>query len=122
MIEFLIVIAARLVWQVYCDVPTAFLFWSLCLGFELYDGHTAPFLLVGLAMNALVVLANDGYMPVIGGRGKATSVWKPAQATDRLLFLADRFPLRLWIFTLILSIGDFFILISIVAQSFGWKL
>jgi hypothetical protein len=57
---------------------------------------------LGAGMNAAVMLANGGWMPVFDKTTPAQGVWRPAEASDRLLFLADRFAG--------FSLGDFLIL------------
>jgi hypothetical protein len=60
-------------------------------------------ILMGAAMNALVTLANDGKMPVIGN-AHTSSIWVKGTG-KHLLFLCDRFNGG-WF---VLSLGDFFI-------------
>jgi hypothetical protein len=79
-----------------------FVLTSIVLSFE----WTKCFLLAGAVMNCATMLANGGAMPVLGLIKASHSVWRPALATDHLLFFADRFAG--------FSIGDFLIFTSMV--------
>ncbi len=59
---------------------------------ESSDFGNKPFLTFGILSNALVTLANDGFMPVAARRqlaGPARSLWVQRASGQRLLFLAD---------------------------------
>jgi hypothetical protein len=47
------------------------------------------FSLTGAAMNAVVIIANGGYMPVVG-LDEPTGIWRPADSGSHLLLIADR--------------------------------
>lgn len=99
----MILLVLRIVWQVYPGVFTCLAFWAVALISGVHDDAPGRWVwLTGTACNALVTLANGGYMPVLGPEGKnAFSLWVSGGESHRLLWLADRF----WGF----SIGDFFI-------------
>lgn len=63
--------------------------------------------MIGLLCNGLVIVANAGYMPVLNAFAKFENYgcWRLAKESDRFLFLCDRFPMLIGIF----SIGDFFL-------------
>ena len=75
---------------------------------------------VGAALNGTVMVANDGYMPVIGKpEGFQTAIWVSAETHGNLLFLADRMALGG------VSPGDIFIgigmLVSLAAGIAHWR-
>jgi hypothetical protein len=64
-------------------------------------------MLCGLIMNALVIQANAGTMPVVGMPAKlhpVSPLWRAATSNTRLLFLADQGRLGLF------SVGDLVLL------------
>jgi hypothetical protein len=66
-------------------------------------------MLCGLLLNALVMQANAGAMPVVGMPSSvhpANSLWRAASSTTRLPFLADQAQLGLF------SIGDIALLLG----------
>ena len=109
MLETLGVVGLRVAWQIWPGLLTCSVFWGACLVSDAFSlsalsgGMLLSKILTtsGAGLNAVVTLANRGYMPVIGG--SHFSLWVTAKAGEhRLLWLADRF----WGF----SIGDFAIL------------
>jgi hypothetical protein len=115
-------LAARILWTRKPGLLTCGLFWGsplvlVTLGFEVVPSQ---FLLVGgLACNALVTLANGGYMPVRAQwrqRGPARSLWVQRTSGQHLLFLADNFGNR-WIR---FSVGDVLIAAGIVLSIAGY--
>jgi hypothetical protein len=113
-----ITLAARFIWQWKPNLWTCLLFWAVAIGFDILNIRRNPavswryFALLGVICNALVTLANGGFMPVLGKSGSFISVWVKANTSHRLLFLADRF----WGF----SIGDFFILGALLSSLLFW--
>lgn len=91
------IIGVRVLWQRRPGLLTCCLFWVVAaalIGFAwtwtVYQG----FLAAGIACNALVTLANGGYMPVASHRklaGPARSVWVQREDAKYLLFLGDNF-------------------------------
>lgn len=61
---------------------------SLELGFSNIDIHSHILLLVGIAMNAIVTMSNNGYMPVClyDNNIYAHAMWMQALPTDKMLF------------------------------------
>jgi hypothetical protein len=75
--------------------PRATTFWAIVacgnLCFLLWGRFRLASLLslAGAAMNATVIIANGGYMPVVGLE-EPMGAWRPADAGSHLLLLADR--------------------------------
>lgn len=72
---------------------TALPFWTLTIfaAVTWWCGRE-PFrwlVILGAGLNAAVVLANGGQMPVVGG-AMASGIWRPPTSADRLLWLADQ--------------------------------
>jgi hypothetical protein len=114
----MIVLALRVVWQFLPNIYTCLLFWAVVFASLALDHSREPFRyvrLIGVMMNALVTIANGGFMPCVGTNYSLISVWKPASLTPgRLLFLCDRFGG--------FSIGDFFIFGSLLLWLAAWSL
>ncbi len=111
MLEALGVIGLRMLWQIWPGLLTCSVFWGACLTSDAIKLPTLTGALLiskilttsGAGLNAVVTLANRGYMPVIGG--SRFSLWVAASPGEhRLLWLADRF----WGF----SVGDFAIVLG----------
>jgi len=120
------IIGARVIWQVEPGLSTFLffiaVFWAILLlpkkrfsdpppqwgsKFLDYSSNLAPAcVLVGILSNMTVILANGGYMPVVGD-GDSYSIWVTATNKHNLLFLADRFAG--------FSLGDFFLIGGLIA-------
>ncbi len=117
-----VLLAARVLWQRRPGLASCALFWACALVFVLLGWSAAPsqfILVLGIASNASVTLANGGYMPVAAHRrldGRTRSLWVQRHSGQRLLFLADNFGTRFVRF----SVGDVLLLIGIVASLFGY--
>jgi len=102
----------RIIWQLSPSFLTCAVFWLAVADAEYRYLRSDPkvnwwartLLLIGVGMNAVVTLANDGRMPVLG-KFKPMSLWVVGTG-KHLLFLCDRFDGGWAIF----SIGDFFII------------
>ena len=99
----------RLVWQIRPNLFTCALFWatSFWWAFTRPSFHSDVsdwFGNAGIAANALVTLANGGFMPVVGAKGRF-SLWVVSDRHHRLLWLADRYKVGPFVF----SVGDFLI-------------
>lgn len=102
----LILLALRFMWQKNPGLPFALVFWGTALVMDLMEPQSFGSIVshAGALSNMIVVLANEGYMPVVGDRhGSMFSVWKAADEDSKLLFLADQTKWRG------MSIGDFLI-------------
>lgn len=116
-------IAARVLWQNYPGIWPCLLFWIIALADEPLRwgelGGRRKFCyvlaVVGAISNALATLANGGHMPVSGDH-KFTpgSLWIPMTESSRLPFLCDIFAG--------FSIGDFFIIGSLLLLLLNWSL
>ena len=83
--------------------------WSAFLRKRAIPRHCIAIAAMGAAMNAIVVLANEGYMPVHGMPAEfQEGIWRSAEEGGNLLVLADRMS---WGGA---SPGDFFLLAGIV--------
>jgi hypothetical protein len=117
----------RVLWQYYPTFWMCALFWSVVALSEwqlirmkrerkaAINWWTRTPMLMGVAMNALVTLANDGKMPVLGDHHHLVSVWVVGTG-KHLLFLCDRFNGGFAIF----SLGDFFIIGGILLGILFW--
>lgn len=88
----------RVVWQVDTGLFTCMLFWIAAVRFGVREvlqtnrqssRILARVSLVGLLCNAVVTIANGGYMPVVGDGITNLSVWVTSTEATRLLWLAD---------------------------------
>lgn len=117
----------RVLWQYYPSLWACALFWIMVAfsewqlirirkekGKEINWWTRTP-MLMGVAMNAIVTLANDGRMPVLGDSHHLVSVWVVGTG-KRLLFLCDRFNGGFAIF----SLGDFFIIGGLLLGILLW--
>lgn len=118
MLEILIALGLRVVWQVKPFLLTCAIFWAFEIYAHLDSITNFSFIgtpgLVGLACNALVTLGNGGRMPVIG-YSRSFSLWVKAYdlKKPRFLKLCDRYPLfktKDGDPAFVFSIGDVFIL------------
>lgn len=112
----MISLGLRIFWQLYPGLLMASLFWAWVLVFNGWSFKKKPrwwkaIVLIGALSNALVVLANGGYMPVTN-LDNQISLWVPATDKHTLLFLADRY--IGW------SLGDFFILTGLGIGLVQW--
>jgi hypothetical protein len=89
----MLIIAARIIWQIYPNLLCCMGFWAVVLWLNRPTKKSPRALLVflGSACNAFATIANDGKMPVLGRYGSPVSVWRTAQPGDHLLILCDRF-------------------------------
>lgn len=112
----------RILWQYYPSLWACALFWGM-VAFSEYqliqlkrkrkakiNWWTRGIILTGASMNAIVTLANNGRMPVLGQHSFA-SIWVQGDG-KHLLFLCDRFHG--------FSLGDFFILGGISLSILSW--
>jgi hypothetical protein len=117
-----LLLAARLFWQRRPNFLTCALFWALALVLILTTWSTTVsqfFFLIGIALNAVVTLANGGFMPVAvrgRGRGQPRSLWVQQESGQRLLILADNFGNRFIRF----SVGDAFLAVGLVLSLAGF--
>lgn len=113
-----LIIPTRVLWMVYPNLLTCALFWTTMLAWRIdarESNWANPVAVAGLALNAVVTLANWGYMPVVGrGPEQSFSLWVTAAGSHHLLFLADY--TAWWGF----SIGDGLILGSWAALFLWW--
>jgi hypothetical protein len=120
-VQFVVLLGARLLWQRRPGLATCGLFWGIAFAgvLEGWSLSASQFLLaLGILCNALVTLANGGFMPVAAHRrldSRARSLWVERQSGQKLLFLADNFGTRFLRF----SIGDLFLLAGIVLAFLG---
>ena len=115
------IVAARVIWQRGPNVFTCALFW-IAASAILVIGWTWTvyqlLLAAGIACNALVTLANGGFMPVASHRklsGPARSVWVQRENARHLLFLGDNWGNRFVRF----SIGDTLLAAGIALSIFN---
>lgn len=100
--------AVRTYWQMEPGPATAAAYWSGLLvvlswslhRFSLMKTSTGVLLLSGFALNAIVTLANGGFMPIPGD--EQHGVYEPLTDDTKLSWLADVLPLKS-------SIGDWFV-------------
>jgi len=113
----------RILWQAFPSLWACILFWVVISGIEIQyirkplqkiNWWTKTPILLGMCMNALVTLANNGRMPFFG-HIKAKSLWVLGTG-KHLLFFCDRFETRWAIF----SIGDFFIIGGLLLSLLIW--
>lgn len=109
----IIVLLLRLLWQMYPSLWTCVPFWAGVAFMEYEFIKTAKRInwwtktpiLIGASMNALVTIANKGYMPFLGSpKEHSISLWVVGTG-KHLLFLCDRFDISIGY----ASLGDFFI-------------
>ena len=116
-----VLLGARLLWQRRPNLATCATFWGIAFVVGLLPWSTtwSQFVLgAGILSNALVTLANGGFMPVAAHRrlrGRAHSLWVQRESGQKLLFLADNFGTNFIRF----SIGDALLLTGIILASFG---
>jgi len=74
--------------------------------------------LIGVFLNWLVITVNGGQMPVVDYRWQIPRgvPWRYARFGDHLLWLADRFPYRNFVF----SVGDVLILLGALVFLASW--
>jgi hypothetical protein len=116
------ILTARMVWQRRPGLFTCALFWTISVVFiVLLDWSitlSQLLLTLGLVLNAVVTLANGGFMPVATQRrlgSNARSLWVQRESGQRFLFLADNYGTRFIRF----SVGDTFLLFGIILSFFG---
>lgn len=107
----------RIIWQMWpgmftCSLFWVVVFWSMNYSYGRTHDWTVLVSALGALMNAIVTIANKGYMPVLSKLGNPLSVWVPADSTHRFLFLCDRFAG--------FSIGDFFIFAGLGLALMRW--
>ena len=119
----IVLLAGRFLWQKRPGFTTCCLFWVgsffviVVLGWV--DALSQYLLAAGIASNALVTLANGGFMPVASHRklsGPARSLWVQRTSSQRLTFLADNFGNNVFRF----SIGDVLLLFGIILSFIGY--
>jgi hypothetical protein len=116
-----VVLGARLLWQRRPNPGTCATFWTVAFVVVLLPWSVAFSQLAlgaGVLSNALVTLANGGFMPVAAHRrlqGSARSLWVQRESGQKLLFLADNFGTN----SIRFSIGDALLLIGIVLSGLG---
>ena len=89
----MLIIAGRIIWQMYPNLWCCIGFWCLVLWLnrpERKSLQTIP-VFVGALCNAVATIANGGKMPVLGKYGSPVSVWRAARLGDHVLILCDRF-------------------------------
>ena len=115
-------LGARVLWQRRPNELSCVAFWCVALVVMLVPWSLAVSQLVlgaGILSNALVTLANGGFMPVASHRklrGSARSLWVQRESGQKLLFLADNFGTNFIRF----SVGDVLLLTGIVLASIGY--
>lgn len=118
---FALVLGARLMWQRRPNLSTCATFWAIAFVLVLlpWSAALSQFVLgAGILSNALVTLANGGFMPVAAHRrirGSARSLWVQRESGQKLLFLADNFGTSAMRF----SVGDVLLVAGIVLSSLG---
>lgn len=116
-----VLLGARLVWQRRPNLVSCATFWVVAFTVALLPWSTtwSQFVLgSGILSNALVTLANGGFMPVASHRklrGSARSLWVQRESGQKLLFLADNFGTS----SIRVSVGDALLLVGILLASFG---
>jgi len=124
-LSFLGFITFAILWHIYTNLPICYLFWGSIFTFFSLDvviriqrqenivTIVAVFIfLLGATLNATVILANGGFMPVVDETAETFNIWVVATDKHNLLFLADRFAG--------FSLGDFIILSSIALRFCNW--
>lgn len=96
----ILMVIGRMLWTDYPTVWFCAAFWLAALAWDGLNLFTASSrknqvfwasVNIGGYLNAIVTLANNGKMPVIGHGVSGESVWVVANESHRLLFLCDRF-------------------------------
>lgn len=96
---FVAIIVRFAYWGNYPSIVSASVFWTLATTYGVLFIITASnrftrlgwiIMRIGGSLNMIVVLANGGFMPVVGGES-SKGLWVVATESHRLLFLADRF-------------------------------
>ncbi len=114
-------VSARLLWQRRPNLVSCATFWGFAFLMVLLPWSTtwSQFVLgAGILSNALVTLANGGFMPVATHRrlrGSARSLWVQRESGQKLLFLADNFGTNFIRF----SVGDVLLVTGVLLASFG---
>ena len=85
------IIGLRLLWQWKPGFFTCLIFWSVVGAGLSYDHLQDLPLILGIASNALVTLANGGFMPVKGARRQRFSLWVRSTKAHRLRGLGDNY-------------------------------
>jgi hypothetical protein len=112
---------ARLLWQRRPHLLTCAAFWCIASVVVLLPWSTTLsqfVILAGVFSNAVVTLANGGFMPVASHRrlqGSARSLWVQRESGQKLLFLADNFGTR----SLRFSVGDVLLFLGIILAFAG---
>lgn len=111
----------RVAWQMAPSVAICGIFWVATIAFMVvqireevlrpWSRRFAWVTVVGAVLNAVVTIANGGYMPVLG-QDVSLSVWTTATDSHVLLFLADQYAG--------FSVGDFFIFAGILGRLGYW--
>ncbi|MEO8457602.1 MAG: DUF5317 family protein [Chloroflexota bacterium] len=117
-----LILGARILWQRRPGLLPCALFWGtsavlLAVGWQWAISQFV--LIAGIASNAIVTLANGGFMPVATHRklaGPARSVWVQKSGDTRLNWLGDNFGNRFVRF----SIGDVLLLAGIIVSIAGY--
>jgi hypothetical protein len=116
-----VLLGARVLWQLRPNLVTCVAFWTVALFVGLLPWSTtwSQFVLgAGILSNAVVTLANGGFMPVASHRklrGSARSLWVQRESGQKLLFLADNFGTS----SIRFSVGDALLLAGILLAAFG---
>ncbi len=119
----ILLLGGRILWQKRPGFATCCLFWVasffiiVVLGWV--NALSQYLLAAGIAGNALVTLANGGFMPVASHRklsGPARSLWVQRTDSQRLTFLADNFGNNVFRF----SVGDVLLLFGIILSFVGY--
>ena len=89
----MLIILARIIWQMYPNLWCCIGFWTVVLWLN-RPAKKSPdtfLVFVGAACNAVATIFNGGRMPVLGRHGSPVSVWRAARPGDHVLILCDRF-------------------------------
>lgn len=97
LITLLVIVAARVLWQWKPGIHMCALFWfvfAVCQAVTWDPMFSEYVAMVGASMNAVVTLANGGFMPFTG-TGEGFSLWRPVRtlAEPKLEWMCDRLPL-----------------------------
>jgi hypothetical protein len=85
--------------------------WAQVLAQRAFRVHGIILMATGATLNGVVMIANGGFMPVVGKPdGFEYAIWTSAESRDNLLFLADRMALGG------ASPGDFLIALGVFAN------
>jgi len=98
-------------WPVLVFIP---LYYTYCPQTQRYG---VILLLMGILFNKIVVLANGGFMPVVGGTNHG--VWVELTDTSRLVFLADILPFKASYGDCLMGVG---LVVLLVLPPFFWIL